>query len=168
MSGYPPEPDPFSRDGARPGDGLGSDPNLEPPAYASKDEAAFPTYPNPETGPSNYANPDPVEPDRGQGVQPSSGYPPSAIQGQPYGAFGAPPPRRSPYAIPSLILGIIGTVSVCGITGPAAVGLGIAALKQINTLPETYTGRRMAVAGIVTGAIGSLWMLFWLAIAFSG
>lgn len=167
MSGYPQEQDPFSREGARPSDGLGSDPNAEPPASAS-DETGFPTYPSAEAGPSNYANPDPVEPHPGEGVvQPSSGYPPSPIQGQPYGAFGAPPLRKAPYAMPSLILGIIGMVSLCGITGPAAVGLGIAALNQINASPETYTGRRIALAGIVTGAIGSLWMLFWIAVAFS-
>lgn len=99
-------------------------------------------------------------------MQPHESFAGGPIHGQPYGPYGSRL-QKSPYATPSLILGILGAVSMCGVTGPIGLGLGVAALKQIGAQPQTYGGRGLAIAGIVTGAVGSLWMVFWILIAVS-
>jgi hypothetical protein len=73
-----------------------------------------------------------------------------------------PPPfpssRQQGLAVTSLILGIVSmTLGLCcyfGIlTGPAAVVLGIIALVQIKNEPTKYSGKGIAIAGIVTGGL---------------
>jgi hypothetical protein len=66
-------------------------------------------------------------------------------------------PQQS-LAVLSLILGIASmTVGWCcyfGVfTGPIAIGLGIFALVQIKNNPTQYTGKGLAIAGIVTGGL---------------
>jgi hypothetical protein len=206
MSGNQPDPNPFSREGAQPGEGLGSDPNRfdtwadgstplaqpapnypaeaaptsQPPTYPTNPSSAsptsFPSYSRDASGPSPYADPEPTDEAyaafRGyqagayshpsQGVQPYQAYPPAGPYGHPYSPYG---PRVStpnaPYSIPALVLGVASFVS-CGITGPVGLGLGIAALKQIDSEPQRYGGRGLAIAGIITGAFGTLFMLLWI------
>lgn len=202
MSAKQPEPNPFSREGSDPGDGLGAEPNRfntradgstplgQPtPNHPSTDgstpadpppavgEVGFPIYGSGHS--SGYADPAPDDEAytafRGyqasthnypaQSVQPYQEYPgyPSYPQpeayGRPYGGFNPRTPN-SPYAVPSLVLGIVGVF--CAITGPVSLGLGIAAIKQIDAEPHRYRGRGLAIGGIVMGAIGTLWMLLFI------
>lgn len=213
MTANQPEPDPFSREGSGPGEGLGSETNpfstwadgstplgepAPPPSSAdqrpgvvqdhsatpptaptplapSDGPAGFPVYPWPNG--SGYANPAPSDEAyaalRGyqastysyppQGVQPYPGYPnqpyypqPGPYFGYPYNAF-RPLAPKSPYAVPSLVLGIVGMF--CWITAPVGLGLGLAAIRQIDAAPRRYRGRGQAIGGIVTGLIGTLLML---------
>jgi uncharacterized protein DUF4190 len=75
-----------------------------------------------------------------------------------------PPPMRQGtgqkqgFAVASMILGIISlTVGWCCyfgvITGPIAIALGITSLIQIKNNPKEYTGKPLAIIGIVTGAV---------------
>jgi len=97
----------------------------------------------------------------------------------PSGGFGSPqfpvpqpaqpawqPPPPPPYAagpqqglaVASLITGIftvtIGWCCYLGvITGPVAIGMGIYSLVQIKNNPDKFTGKPLAIIGIVTGAV---------------
>ena len=58
----------------------------------------------------------------------------------------------------SLITGIftvtIGWCCYLGvITGPVAIGMGIYSLVQIKNNPDKFTGKPLAIIGIVTGAV---------------
>jgi hypothetical protein len=75
-----------------------------------------------------------------------------------------PPPmvrttsQKQGFAVASLILGIVSlTVGWCCyfgvITGPIAIALGITSLVQIKNNPKEYTGKPIAIIGIVTGAV---------------
>lgn len=72
-----------------------------------------------------------------------------------------PPPPAGPQqglAVASLVCGIftvtIGWCCYLGvITGPVAIGLGIASLNQIKNNPDKFTGRPFAITGIVTGSL---------------
>lgn len=70
-----------------------------------------------------------------------------------FGASAAP--ATSSLAIWSLVLGIL---SFCGgcITGVPAIILGILALARINKPPAALKGQGLAIAGLVTGAVGTL------------
>lgn len=66
-------------------------------------------------------------------------------------------PQQS-LAVASLICGIftitIGWCCYLGvITGPVAIGLGIASLNQIKNSPDQFTGKPFAITGIVTGSL---------------
>jgi len=72
-------------------------------------------------------------------------------------------------ATPALVVGIISFF--IGLTGPIALGLGIGALRKINEEPTRYTGKGLAIAGLVMGAITTIFMILWLlffVLAFSG
>ena len=92
--------------------------------------------------------------------------PPALYAPPPPFQSGWTPPPPPPYpatkqqglAVTSLILGIASiTLGLCcyfGIlTGPIAVILGIIALVQIKNEPAKYTGKGMAIGGIVTGGL---------------
>jgi len=76
----------------------------------------------------------------------------------------APPPppfivkQQNAMAAISLALGIVSmTVGWCCsigvLTAPVAIALGIAALVQIKNNPTRYSGKGMAIGGIVTGGL---------------
>lgn len=65
------------------------------------------------------------------------------------------PPRRG-WAIASLCLGIIGLVSVGIVTGIPAIFAGIRAKRQAEAQPDSYGGKKLAIAGIVLGCLSSL------------
>ena len=60
----------------------------------------------------------------------------------------------------SLVLGIFGILFTCcygGIPlGAAALVLGYLGLKNVNENPSEFSGRGLAIAGIITGAVGLL------------
>jgi type IV pilus assembly protein PilA len=64
-------------------------------------------------------------------------------------------PRKG-LALWSLILGVLGlpTVGCLGVGAIAAIVLGVVALVKINNQPNEYTGKGMAITGIVTGVVG--------------
>jgi hypothetical protein len=69
-------------------------------------------------------------------------------------------------AVASLICGIFSiTVGWCCslglITGPVAIGLGIASLVQIKNNPARHTGKPLAITGIATGGA---YLVFWILI----
>ena len=67
-------------------------------------------------------------------------------------------------AVASLVLGLASFLAVC-LTGLLAVALGIFALVDIRQSRGRLTGKRMAIAGIVLGAIlGVPYIPVWLAI----
>ena len=66
-------------------------------------------------------------------------------------------------ALLSMIFGIVSvTVGWCCyfgvLTSPVAIGLGLYALSLIKKDPNKYSGRGMAIAGIVTGALYFVFM----------
>jgi hypothetical protein len=96
---------------------------------------------------------------------PASYPPPLAPSWQP-----PPPPGyavvpQQGLAVAALILGIFtvtfGWCYVGFVTGPIAIVLGIISLVQIKNNPERHTGKPMAIAGIVMGAVYFLlWAVF--------
>jgi hypothetical protein len=69
----------------------------------------------------------------------------------------APQPQQG-LAIASLVLGLVSIIlgwccSFGLLTAPVAVGLGIFALVQIKNNPTQYTGKPLAIIGIVTGSL---------------
>lgn len=202
-------PNPFSREGSRPGDGLGEVNRFEtladgatpqfdgpptppqpdlPAAAAPCAEPSGPAaqpYPEP-SGPMGQPYPDPSGsgfpsyPYAEQPPAPLSPYPPQPGFGQPQpyqpvpAGYPAPNPsgypygrllQNSPYATVALVTGILG--ACCGITGPLAVGFGLAALHQIKREPQVYGGRGLAIGGLITGLIGSLWLTWYIVVMLS-
>lgn len=78
------------------------------------------------------------------------------------------PPKFSPLAIIALITGVL-SIPTCfcscfapGLNSPLAIAAlvcGIRALGQIKVNPQMWRGSGMAIAGIVTGAVGILLVL---------
>lgn len=125
-----------------------SGPSAEPsgPTYEQ------PVYAPPSTGKPPYGSPP-------HGYQPMPGYAPP----MPYG-YGIT--QNHSGATTSMVLGIISLASAlltpfCFITapgiltGPFAIWTGLRARKQIDAEPRTYGNRGAAVAGLITGIIGT-------------
>lgn len=67
------------------------------------------------------------------------------------------------FCVASLVLGIIGLVAFCAVVPPLlAIIFGIVGLIQTNKPENASGGRGLAVAGIVLGAIGGMFLLFHL------
>ncbi len=66
-------------------------------------------------------------------------------------------PKSSAAAIWSMVLGILSIVACLSLLGgiPAII-LGVVALKKIGNAPDLLKGKGMAIAGISTGAVGTL------------
>jgi prepilin-type processing-associated H-X9-DG protein len=62
------------------------------------------------------------------------------------------PPRTSGMAIASLVLGLLGLLTV-GVTALVGVALGIIGLIQINRRPHRLTGSELAIGGIAVSAV---------------
>jgi hypothetical protein len=107
---------------------------------------------------------------------------PAAAQGQPYGYAAPTQPvgwamhgasfvagsQTHPLAIASLVLGIASFV-VCFFI-PAVPGLicGVMARKRIGQEPQTYTGDRVALAGIIVSAINIALTVLLMALVLAG
>lgn len=61
-------------------------------------------------------------------------------------------------AIVSLVLGIIG-IAFCQLTGPVAIITGFMARKKAAANPSEFGGEGLALAGIITGIIGTIILL---------
>lgn len=106
------------------------------------------SYP-PPSGPDPYGQP------------PSPGQP--SGPGQPPGSW----PSMAPVALPpasgkattALILGLV-SFFMCGLfTGIPAIFLGFSARKEIRASQGRLSGDGLALAGIITGVLGTLWSL---------
>lgn len=115
----------------------------------------------------------------GQSVQEFPSYESYGGVGNPYGMptnqggltpYGAPASygfvETAPQATAALVLGILSWFIL--ITGPIALGLGIGSLRKINNEPTRYTGKGMAVAGIVLGGLTTLFLVFLLFVVIVG
>jgi hypothetical protein len=113
--------------------------------------SSYNPLPNPYAAPpppAPYAPPPPPAPFAPPGQSPWQPPPPP-----PYAAG-----LKQGMAIASLCCGvfslILGWCCYTGvITGPLAIVFGIIALNNIKKSPELFTGRPMAIAGIVTGSL---------------
>jgi hypothetical protein len=68
-----------------------------------------------------------------------------------------------PLGVAATVLGVLGLVPVFGLPlAVTALVFGIVSLKRYRSFPERYKRKRLAVAGIVLGAIGIFVSLFFL------
>lgn len=86
--------------------------------------------------------------------QPQYG-PVGGVYGQP--VLIAPLAPTSGAAVASLILGILSITGFGAILGP--VGLGFAISGMRTTANDRFRGRGLAIGGLITSIIGSLWLL---------
>ncbi|MDQ2747287.1 MAG: DUF4190 domain-containing protein [Acidobacteriota bacterium] len=118
------------------------------------------------------------EPSAPWGSQPLQNQP---FQNQPF----PPPPNQSPYSMAvmprgqnqvlptvSLVLGILSIILFCCYGGfpfgLAALITGYLGYQNTNTDPQQYGGRGMAIAGMVTGAIGVLTLIMLIILGIAG
>jgi hypothetical protein len=82
-----------------------------------------------------------------------------------YPAGGGALARTNGFAVAALVLGIVSVVA-CFLVVPSllAVIFGAVALNQIKQQPTAYSGRGMAIAGLVLGLVGLA--IFVLVVAF--
>ena len=105
-----------------------------------------------------------TNPQNNWGQQPQDYAPPAVwgnqqtMQQQPFSAPMRLQSQNQTLSIISLVLGGLGLFTICcygGIPlGAAAVITGFIAMNQEKNYPQTYGGRGLAIAGIITGAIG--------------
>lgn len=100
------------------------------------------------------------------GSNPYQQYPqqsgPTPYPQQTYQGFPAPPSNNG-LAIASMCvsLGALTTCYVGLVVGPVGAILGHVALRQIDREPQRFTGRGMALAGIIIGWIQcAAWLIF--------
>lgn len=136
----PPQQDQPQQHGAPP---YGQQPQQGQPQHGQPLQGGVPLYGQP---PQQYGAPP-------YGQAPSYGPPP---YGYGYGYPGMGQRRTNNLAVAALVTGLAGLF--VAVTGPVAVGLGIAALVQLKKRPETGTAQ--AVIGLV---LGSLQTVFWTA-----
>lgn len=97
-------------------------------------------------------------------AQPQSS--PPAVVNQQYGIAGYGMSRDQTLPTVSLVMGIISVFLVCCFGGiwlglPAAI-IGFIAMRNVETNPAKYTGRGMAIGGMVLGIVTFLASLFFL------
>lgn len=89
---------------------------------------------------------------------------PPAFSGPAVQVFSSPTPgagrSANAYAIVSLVAGIVCCIPF--VSPGLAIGCGIGALRQLDVNRDAQSGRGLAIAGIVLGAISSLLHLLWL------
>ncbi len=139
-----------------------SDPNWDPrirePQVQTPDEQATQWLPREPPVAGGWIAPDerpPMSPGVWQAPRPPAVYPRT------------PSPSQN-LAMASMIVGLSGILlSWCfgPVPGIVALVLGLVALSQIKKSPEKYTGKGMAIAGIVIGAVNIafyiLLLIFW-------
>lgn len=89
-----------------------------------------------------------------------------AVAGQQYGIAQYGSPRDQTLATVSLVLGIVSVFLVCCLGGiwlglPAAI-VGFIAMRNVESNPTKYSGRGMAIGGMVLGIVTFLASLFFL------
>jgi hypothetical protein len=128
------------------------DPGQVPNPYApgTPDSTQDP-YAAPYSAQAPYTTPEapPQQPTYQQSPYPQSPYPQGPYQQGPYqqGSYPGPPAGTDGVSIAALVTGIVGT-------GPIALVLGIVGLNRVKK--SGRSGKGMAIAGIVLGAVGTL------------
>lgn len=131
---------------------MSDQPPLTPPSGGGPTQPAYPAYDAPAWGntrPEPTVTPAPL---------------PYGVPAQYVGSYGAP---THPLAVTSLVLGILGLVSlflvpllivtIVGVVcSPIAIWLGIWARRQIRADPRRYAGDGVALGGLVTGIVGTV------------
>ncbi len=65
--------------------------------------------------------------------------------------------KQQGLAIGSLVTGILSMLCCFSfVTGPVAVVLGIMAMNKEKAEPHLYTGKTLAMVGVITGALGTV------------
>ncbi len=145
--GYGPPPGP-------PG-GFVPPPGGAPPGGAPPGGGGYGLPPGPPPG-GGFSPPGWNAPPGGYGA----GLPPGVSPGSAYG--GPPGAAQDQLAIVSLVLGLFSLFMVfcCGplsiVLGISAVTFGLVSISRIGKEPMRYTGKPLAIAGIVLGALGAL------------
>jgi hypothetical protein len=143
-------------------------PSSPPPAannWSSQTPSSQPSWPSQTpSAPSDWSGGtggyQPIQP-------PSQGS--TGFQPPPPPAYPGTGPKQQGFAIGSLVCGILSIVCCMGIfTGIPAVILGIMAMNKEKENPTLYGGRGMALAGVITGGIGSVIGTIWLLLQIVG
>lgn len=141
------------------------DPNQPPfdPNQPSFDPNQGPYYPPPPPPAANYApNYAPNHgPNYGMSPVPGAPYPP--YPGMPVG--GQPPAHRQ--AMTAMILGIVGLLCFSP-AAPFAIWLGHKAMREIDASGGQLSGRGQAQAGFIMGIIGSVLLVLFMLLIFTG
>lgn len=150
---------------------------------ASPPKVSTPSGPFDQPTPGDWSSQSPPAPTDWPPAQPQAaqsdwgtpgGYQPGS---QPMGGTGFQPPMQFPgaankqqgFAIASMICGIVSIVCCLGIfAGVPAVILGIMGMNKEKADPAHYGGRGMALAGVITGGIGSLFGVIWIVLQIIG
>jgi hypothetical protein len=100
-------------------------------------------------------------------VGPTGGYGPTPAYVGPAASSG---PKTNVLSIVSLVTGILGilTCSCLGVMSIAAIVTGVLGRNQIKASNGLETGDGMALAGLITGAIGLVLGFGWLALSIAG
>lgn len=82
--------------------------------------------------------------------------------------YGVPMPKKTnTLAIVSIISGGLGLICFGILGGIVALVTGIIGLRQINADPEHQSGKGIAIAGIVLGAISTIATVLFLVVFFA-
>ena len=131
----------------------------QPPQNPQQPGQAPPTPPPAPPPPGGQpGSPPPVPPaPPGQPGDPNAGY-------QYYNpAQGAQVEKTDPFAIASLICGIVSLLCFGIILGLVALGLGFASINRMKSDPY-LKGRGLAIGGMVCGGVGVALFFVWIAI----
>jgi hypothetical protein len=159
----PPIPSPFSSVAA------------EPSISASEPEPPSPAFMEPEPGINPFERPAASAPLEQAESNPASTPEPNMQNPQNFGQQQFTPPaagggQNSTLAIISLVCGILGLTVCCGsfIVSLVAIVLGFMARGKASSDPSHYGGSGLALAGIITGALGLIGSLAVIALYFFG
>lgn len=157
---------------------MSEQPPLTPPSGPLTPPSAPPSAPPPPAPAYGtygaygaYGDVSPEEPGRQAEPVPGGGWSPYPVspQGAPYRMapqyLGNPGAPTHPLAVTSLVLGVVGLVSllltpflivtfVGAICSPFAIWLGVRARREIRAQPLAYSGEGVATGGFVTGIVG--------------
>ncbi|MGC2235359.1 MAG: DUF4190 domain-containing protein [Pyrinomonadaceae bacterium] len=130
---------------------MGANPFDQPPSFGQQDPFNQPF--NPPAQQNEWSPPPaPVANWQDQGLGANTPFqPPMAAKGQ-----------NQTLPIVSLVLGIVSICCPLGVVlGPAALITGFLGIKNINNDPNQFTGKGLAIAGMITGGLFFLLSLVW-------
>jgi len=113
------------------------------------------------------------EPPPVQAAAPVAAVPPAQFEPAPPLPVPPPPPaaaagQSKTLAIVSLILGILGLTLCCGAVLPSLIAIvtGFMARSKASNDPAHYGGGSLALVGLITGVLGTIASIAWLAFLF--
>jgi hypothetical protein len=132
--------------------------NSQPPAY---NQSPFSQPPQTPFGQPNNAFNQPVQDEWAPPAPPVAGWQDQGLGvNTPFQPPASGTGQNQTLAIVSLISGIVGLLFCMGATSPIALVTGFMARKKAAQNPAEYGGAGLALAGIITGAVGSLLLVF--------